>query len=67
MERTGGSEGRAPASLLVGSLHDNALLLCRALALESFPSPLVLRTRTRAPALGRGASVQARVQAGGMG
>ena len=31
VERTGGSDAPSPARLLVGSLHDNALLLCRAL------------------------------------
>jgi len=35
------------ARLLVGSLHDNALLGWRSLVLESFPSPLSFTVRTR--------------------
>jgi hypothetical protein len=58
VERQGGTSAPSPARLLVGSLHDNALLLCRPLALEQFPSPLVLRTRTRGPAGGAGAPLQ---------
>ncbi|PRW56253.1 putative ATP-dependent DNA helicase HFM1 isoform A [Chlorella sorokiniana] len=58
VERVSGSDAPSPCRLLVGSLHDNALLLCRALALESFPSPLVLRTRTRSPVKGRGTPIQ---------
>ena len=42
----------------MGSLHDDALLVCRSLALDQFPSPLVLRTRTRAPVKEKGAAVQ---------
>lgn len=95
VERVGSSDAPSPFRLLVGSLHDNALLLCRALvrmrcwhpqlhlpcavpqrnyvapvrsgdhpaqllaqALDSFPSPLVLRTRTRSAVKGRGTSIQ---------
>ena len=58
MERQGSSEAASPARLLVGSLHDDALLVCRSLALDSFPSPLVLRTRTRAAVKEKGAAVQ---------
>lgn len=57
VERTGDSQAPSPARLLVGSLHDDALLLCRPLALEKFPSPLMLRTRTRTPS-GRGKAVE---------
>ena len=49
VERVGSSTAPSPARLLVGSLHDDAMLLCRSLALEQFPSPLVLRTRTQSP------------------
>ena len=54
VERVGSSQAASPARLLVGSLHDNALLLCRPLALEQFPSPLVLRTRTKSAVKGGG-------------
>lgn len=64
VERTGGSDAPSPARLLVGSLHDDALLLCRPLALESFPSPLVLRARTRSPAGGKGSPIQVWAGAG---
>ncbi|PSC72622.1 putative ATP-dependent DNA helicase HFM1 [Micractinium conductrix] len=57
VERLSGSTAPSPARLLVGSLHDDALLVCRQLALEQFPSPLVLRTRTRS-AVGRGKAVE---------
>lgn len=46
MEETGNPSLRSGARLLVGTLHDNALLLTRSLCLESFASPLTLRTRT---------------------
>ena len=59
VERLSGSTAPSPARLLVGSLHDDALLVCRQLALEQFPSPLVLRTRTRS-AVGRGKAVEVR-------
>ena len=60
VEREGSSAATSPARLLVGSLHDDALLVCRCLALDQFPSPLVLRTRTRAPVKEKGAAVQVR-------
>ncbi|KAL4857947.1 ATP-dependent DNA helicase MER3 [Chlorella vulgaris] len=58
VERVGSSAAPSPARLLVGSLHDNALLLCRSLALDSFTSPLVLLTRTRSRVVGHDAPVQ---------
>ena len=58
VERQGSSEAASPARLLVGSLHDDALLVCRSLALDTFPSPLVLRTRTRGAVKEKGAAVQ---------
>jgi hypothetical protein len=60
VERAGSSAAPSPARLLVGSLHDNALLLCRSLALDSFTSPLVLLTRTRSKVVGNDAPVQVR-------
>jgi ATP-dependent DNA helicase HFM1/MER3 len=45
---------RSSARLLVGTLHDNALLCCRALCLDSFASPLTFRLRTRTAAAGAG-------------
>ncbi len=64
--RTAEGQASSPARLLVGSLHDDALLLCRALALEQFPSPLVLRCQTRTPVKGRGKAIEAsRAAAGG--
>ncbi|KAL4421686.1 hypothetical protein ABPG77_010630 [Micractinium sp. CCAP 211/92] len=56
--RTAEGQASSPARLLVGSLHDDALLLCRALALEQFPSPLVLRCQTRTPVKGRGKAIE---------
>ncbi len=64
VERVGSSAAPSPARLLVGSLHDNALLLCRSLALDSFTSPLVLLTRTRSRVVGLDAPVQVRVVSG---
>lgn len=60
VERTAEGQASSPARLLVGSLHDDALLLCRPLALEQFPSPLVLRCRTRTPGKGRGKAIEVR-------
>jgi hypothetical protein len=51
-EGRGASSSRSPVRLLVGSLHDNALLACRSLCLESFPSPLRVRVQTKEPAGG---------------
>lgn len=66
--RTAEGQASSPARLLVGSLHDDALLLCRALVLEQFPSPLVLRCQTRTPVKGRGKAIEAsRAAAGGTG
>ncbi|KAL4457640.1 hypothetical protein ABPG75_012505 [Micractinium tetrahymenae] len=58
VERTSEGQASSPARLLVGSLHDDALLLCRSLALEQFPSPLVLRCRTRTPVKGRAQPIE---------
>ena len=38
---------KSPAYLLVGSVHDNALLVCQKLLLDSFAAPLSLTIRTR--------------------
>ena len=47
MEETGNPSLRSGARLLVGTLHDNALLVARPICLETFASPLLVRTRTR--------------------
>lgn len=46
VEETGNPSLRSGARLLVGTLHDNALLLTRSICLETFASPLLVRTRT---------------------
>lgn len=60
VEGSGGASSRTPAKLLVGTLHDNALLLCRPLCMESFASPMSLRVRTQAPVKGGAEPVQVR-------
>ena len=60
VERVGSAGASSPARLLVGTLHDDALLLSRPLALELFPSPLVLRARTQSPVKRGGGPVEVR-------
>ena len=46
----GGSVKRCPGKLLVGTLHDNALLACRSVDLSTFSSPLQFRVKTKSSA-----------------
>lgn len=45
---TPSSSQRCPARLLVGTLHDNALLMCRSMCIGTFASPAVFRVKTKA-------------------
>jgi ATP-dependent DNA helicase HFM1/MER3 len=46
-DNAGSSGRRCPGRLLVGSLHDNALLATRSLCLSTFNSPLELKVKTK--------------------
>lgn len=61
IDRGEGRNGRCPGKLLVGSLHDNALLGCRSLCLSSFTSPLQFKVKTKSPAAGAAVQVVASV------
>ena len=49
-ESDGGSGRRCPGRLLVGTIHDNALLATRSLCLSTFNSPLEFKVKTKSNA-----------------